>query len=63
MRIKQTKQRLQKGNNIIVAPPLPNLKMDVGYPLVLNAGKHKQGHDDASKKVTTHTCIAIVNLT
>lgn len=56
----QPKQCLQGGNNIVVLP-LPDPMMDLGFPSVLEAGEHEQGHDDASKKVTTSTGVAVVS--
>jgi hypothetical protein len=37
--------------------------MDLGFPLVLEVGKLRQGHNEASKKVTTPKCIAVVSMT
>lgn len=35
--------------------------MDLGFPPVLEVGEHEQGHDDASKKVTAPTGVAVVS--
>jgi hypothetical protein len=51
------------GGNDTAAPPLPNPEMDLGFPLVLEVGKLRQGHNEASKKVTTPKCIAVVSMT
>jgi hypothetical protein len=56
----QPKQRLQGGNDIGVPPP-PYPRTDLGFPTVLEAGEHGQGHDDASKKVTAPTGVAVVS--
>jgi hypothetical protein len=36
--------------------------MDLGFPLVLEAGTLGQGHNDAFKKVTTPIGVAIVSM-
>jgi hypothetical protein len=41
----------------------PIRRLDLGLPLVLEVGKHGQCHDDASKKVTTPTGIAVISFT
>jgi hypothetical protein len=39
----------------------PIRRLDLGFPPVLEAGKHGQRHDDASKKVTAPTGVAVVS--
>lgn len=56
----QPKQRLQGGNDIVVPPP-PDPRTDLGFPPVLEAGEHEQGHDNASKKVTAPTGVAVIS--
>jgi hypothetical protein len=42
-------------------PPLPDPRMDLGFPPVLKAGKLGQGHNDAFKKVTAPIGVAVVD--
>lgn len=37
--------------------------MDLGFPPVFEVGKHERSHDDASKKVTAPTGVAVVSIT
>jgi hypothetical protein len=41
----------------------PNRSPALGFPPLVEAGKNEQRHDDASKKVTAPTGIAIIRLT
>ena len=55
----QPKKHLQEGTT----PLLPDPKMDLGFPPVFEQGSTGQGHDDASKKVTAASNVAVVSIT
>jgi hypothetical protein len=50
-----TTNNLSTASKDGTTPPLPNPEMDLGFSSVLKMGKHGQGHDDTSKKVTRPT--------